>query len=198
MSRAPEATDNINAIAAKDVNLFQPYGDFRLGHIESRSGDVKVEAGFGSLVDANPIEKVDQRTLEQMNALWDRMQVKKGAGADSGNEQTLTAYADSKQAAYFDYWRLRNIAAKYDDKGNTIGYVSDDFNPQYTYTATESDKAMFAQQGLTEAQQQQYVDKKTQAYLTVGGQLGNAAYDPSYHYTLTEADRASLTSQGWD
>ena len=190
--------DSINATAAKDISLRQPDGDFRLGHIESLGGDVTVEAVNGSLVDANPIESIDTRTLDEMNALWDRMQVKQGADADAANSQTLTAYASGKQAAYSDFWRMRNVTVEYDEKGAAKGYSYDAYNPNYVYTPSAADTAMFSQQGLTAAQQQQYIDQKTQTYLSVGGKLGaNALYDPNYTYVITDADRASLTSKGW-
>ena len=191
------ATDSINATAAKDISLRQPDGDFRLGHIESLSGDVTVEAANGSLVDTNPIDAVDTRTVDEMNALWNRMQVTQGSAA-AASSKTLTAYANGKQAAYSDYWRMRHVTTTYDGQGNVSGYSADEYNPNYTYSPTNSDKAMFTTAGLTADQQQQYIDGKTQTYLSVSAGIGSqAVYNPTYTYTITDADRANLTTKGW-
>lgn len=190
--------DSIDATAAKDINLRQPNGDFRLGHIESKSGDVTVEAANGSLVDANPLATTDTRTVDELNALWDRMQVKQGDQAAALNNQTLDAYAGSKTSAYFDYWRMRHVTTAYDSNGKVTGYTADAYDPNYTYTATDSDKLMFAQNNMTAAQQQQYINQKTEAYRTMGSQLGSdATYDANYTYTLTDGDRAGMTTKGW-
>src|SRR5690606_562602 len=114
----------LEAFAADGIYVRQPSGDFRLITIESRGGDVYIEAADGSIVDANPSEREDQRTIEELRALWADLKLTEETGASESIEATLTAYKLGKEQEYHRYWReYRNTVPQIDDEGN-VTFIS--------------------------------------------------------------------------
>src|SRR5690606_17136293 len=108
----------VNASALGDIALRQPDGDFRLIQIRSIDGDVWIEAANGSLIDANPNEEKDRRTIDQLERLWDEMLLT-GAGAQVSASNTINAFRQLKESEYFAYWRMRGVRPTgYDGSGN--------------------------------------------------------------------------------
>ncbi|MEN6412388.1 MAG: hypothetical protein ABFC84_06420, partial [Veillonellales bacterium] len=154
----------LNATAAANINIRQASGDMRLIRVESAGGDVSLEVANGSMIDANPEEKKDTRTIAQLQALWDNMLLT-GTGATTSADNTVKAYKQAKQAEYQKYWQMRNVRATYDANGNITGYQADDYsNPS----------------GDAE-------------YQRLHAAYGNTSYNPSWVYVLTDSEKQSLT-----
>ena len=100
------------AKAQGDIAFHQVEGDLHVVTVESVVGDVWIDVKSGALVDANRNERRDERTIEQLEALWSDMQLLEGEGAEQSAQATLDAYRTARESEYHLYWRLRGRAAR--------------------------------------------------------------------------------------
>lgn len=154
----------LNASAAQDISIRQVDGDLRLFRVESFGGDVTLEVMRGTLIDANTEEERDERTIEQLEQLWDEMQLL-GEGAEQSAEATLAAYARNKEAEYHRYWAIRGVQPQYDENGMVVGYIVSPHDPGHTHPE----------------------------YASLHEVYGDTSYSPTWTYQVTEAERAALT-----
>ncbi|AZO95863.1 hypothetical protein [Halocella sp. SP3-1] len=169
----------LKATANNNISVRQVQGDFRLISVESLGGDVSLEAENGTLIDGNTNETRDERTIDQLENLWDDMLLT-GTDADQSAQKTITAYRQSKEQDYQKYWQMRNLKAELDENGN-IKYDTEG-NIIYQYDAYDPNK---------------YIDETKQAeYDQLHQQFKETTYSSEWAYTLTDAERNDLT-QGY-
>jgi hypothetical protein len=121
----------LSASAPGDISIYQGRGDLRLIRVESLGGDVTLEAADGSIIDVNPVEQKDTRTVEELNRLWDEMLLIEKEGAEKSAENTINAYKQAKEYEYLRYWGMRNTKPQYDETGNFLGYTWDSYDPEH-------------------------------------------------------------------
>ncbi len=160
----------LNATAQGDISVRQTDRDFHLISVESFAGDVRIEAANGSIVDANRSEKKDQRTIDQLEQLWDDMRLIDGEGAEESAQDTISAYKGAKKSEYELYWRLRGVAPILDENGDVVGYTAETFDP------TQAGDIMDPEQ-----------------YGDLHNAYGKGTYDPNFTYQLSAAEEAELT-----
>jgi len=189
-----QPTDGLNANAAGNIYIREANkGSGETVHNQllisanSQGGDVRIEIPDGSLLDNNPVQKVDDRTVTQLTNIWNNMRLV-GASPATLASDTVTAYDRLKEREYQTYWtQLRHVKAVTDGKGVT-SYVSDTYDPNALYPLT-SDQINYYKNVLnyTDAQITALQLSKTQEY-------GTTAYNPSYTYHYdASADTLGLT-----
>src|SRR5690606_31613023 len=158
------------ATAQGEISLQQVAGDLHLISVESRGGDVWIEAMSGSLVDANRNEARDERTIEQLENLWSDMLLLEGEGAELSAQATIEAYRAARESEYHLYWRLRGVRPEFDADGNILGYDWEEYDP---------------------SQAGQFMD--AERYARLHEAFGGEPFDPDFVYTLTAAEEEELT-----
>src|SRR5690606_2737241 len=117
----PRNLGGLTAVAAGDIYLQSP-GSLRLVEVKSTGGDVWIEALSGSLIDFNKSEQRDERTIEELERLWENLMLVDEA-AELSAQNALDAYAASRRSEYETYWRLRGFTPIVDETtGEVTGY----------------------------------------------------------------------------
>jgi len=191
--------DKVNVTATGDIFLKEKTGDLRVEKIET-IGNVTVEVSDGSIVDANQVAQRDERTINELRAgVWTDLQLTAGTGAQAKIDETINAFAATKEQEYKTYWQYRNTQA------NPSVY---DSNHQVTLTDVEETfyENFYQQegigQGLSGAALDQFVrnaittleNSRTLQYHTLHaqyGQFGNT-FNANFTYTLTAQEDAAL------
>ncbi len=94
----------VRAVANGDIGLRDRAGDFWVGSVASRFGDVYLDAADGSLLDASLRLSSDGLSQEQIDRVRDRLGLY-GNGVDA----SIEAYERRIMASYDEYWQLRGI-----------------------------------------------------------------------------------------
>ena len=105
----------VNANALGNINLRDIAGDFWVEHIESRSGDVKLDAPYGRLLDAGDRLASDGMSEEQVTRIRETLGLKGGNVAD-----TIQAYERQVSTRYREYWSMLSVGTV-----DASGYVPD-------------------------------------------------------------------------
>jgi hypothetical protein len=153
------------AAAPGDIRIRQGSGDLRLIRVESLGGDVTLEALDGSIIDVNPAEQKDTRTIEELNRLWDEMLPIENEGAEKSAENTIKAYKQAKEYEYLRYWGMRSTTPQYDENGSFLGYTWDSYDP----------------------------DHADPEYHRLHQLYGAAEFDPDWEYIVSAKERNALT-----
>ena len=190
-------TSVLVASGPQGVHLNEVSGDLRIRTIDAGASDVSVVANSGALLDANTTESIDERLDDEIQALWDGMELT-GAGAAEALAREQEAQERSGQARYERYWQLLDTVAQTDSDGNTV-YVSASYDENFE-ASFSSDQVL----ALTEAygwQNQAEIDagvadlenRRTQEYHALHAEFGESlAYDPEFQFELDEATRNQI------
>lgn len=188
----------INATAFGDIGLKQLGGDMYIGHVASSNGDVKLDAGSGSMLDGRNIDTTDQTA--NLAAVWDGLNLlDTRTGADQNDATKSAAYAavvipyqNGVNSEYRSYWTLVALG--------TVSADGKTFTPSPAGTAALQAQADGA--GMTVAAYAQL------RYDTLQGDLQTAlgsvkpdwqgTYDSSFAFTASAAQIAAMTrGQYW-
>ena len=100
---------SLTATAQKDINIQQQAGDMRVARIESKEGDVTLEAKNGSIVDANGgVDTIDSSAEERI-ARWKELGMI--SDADSDDSRTAAAKASKERKLSAIESRFKQLAA---------------------------------------------------------------------------------------
>ena len=97
------------AHAAGDIKLAQQSGDLLVDQVVSTGGDVVLSAA-GSILDNNPVERIDASVQQELVDLWDALRLKGAEAAAKAEEQVARIEAQRTQD-YKSYWRYRALQA---------------------------------------------------------------------------------------
>ncbi|NEU80298.1 DUF4347 domain-containing protein [Nostoc sp. UIC 10630] len=192
--------DKVNITATGDIFLKEQTGDLRVEKIET-IGNVTVEVNQGSIVDVNQEAQRDDRTINELRAgIWTDLQLTAGTGAQAKIDETINAFAASKEQEYNTYWQYRNTQANpsvYDSNHQvTLTDVEETFYKNFYHNEGSG-------QGLSDdAALDQFVlnaittleNSRTLQYHTLHaqyGQFGNT-FNDNFTYTLTAEEDAAL------
>ena len=90
---------SLTATARKDINMVQTEGDMRIVRIESKEGDVTLEAKNGSIVDANGgVDTIDSSAEERI-ARWKELGMISDADGDDSHAAAAKASKEKKLSA---------------------------------------------------------------------------------------------------
>ena len=157
----------LTAIAMGDIRIVQDAGHLGVNRVESLAGDVYLEARQGSIYDPNPRGPQDDRMIEELERLWDELNLI-GEDAEESHKMTLQAYVNLKRAEYLRYWSLRGVQPEFDEQGRVIGYIPNEYDEA---TASDELRALHEKYGDTE-------------------------YDPAWTYVPTQEEREMYTAGG--
>ena len=172
-----------------DLRIRELTGDLNVYQIKT-SGDVYIEVPFGDLVDVNPNEKKDDRTINQLKELWNELGLT-GDASQQLQEEQIKAYNRMMEAQYQSYWRkYRNL------KVNSDGSYS--YSPYEPVQFKLSDKEIDALKsaGWTDDMIADYENKMTDFY----NKWGHENYNPNFTYNVKTDDPDQyklLTDNSW-
>ncbi len=200
----------LEALSRDNIDIVQQGGgDLYLVAVESQQGDVTIDAGAGQIIDNNEAQYADTRTIEELEALWEEMQLQ-GQDALDKVDDTVAAYENAKTQNYRNYWSMR-----LNDQGTTdpTDDSYDPYNPDYVYTLSAvQDEALRSQYEtqahadqslITQAQRDNFVQNKlddfvvskTSEYFFLHqevGELNDGAYAADYSYEASSEEYGSF------
>ena len=189
------ADGGVQAVSANDIFLSETSGDLRLVSALSTAGDVSINVENGSLVDFNPLETEDARTIQQLLSLWDEMEflTDNTVANDTDNiagiavqdvaARNVQAYEAMKTNEYRQYWIYRN---RLDDPSQVT-------STNIVLSAAEA-SLLSNPNEVAKARSAEFA----RLHKLYGG-LGNS-YDENYSYTLdsSSSEYSKLTDKaGW-
>ena len=99
--------DQVTVTSDGAVYFKEKSGDLRLEKITA-GGAVKVEVMNGGIFDANQVEDIDTRTVEELrNGVWGDLQLTVSTGADTKITTLIESFAATKEKEYDSYWSYR-------------------------------------------------------------------------------------------
>jgi hypothetical protein len=100
------ARDNINISNVADAANAGVYsGNLLLISAESAAGDVRIQTA-GTVIDNNPFAVTDQRSVQELNDLWDSMRLRGTRAAEKADE-TVASFEKGVTQQYQLYWITR-------------------------------------------------------------------------------------------
>ncbi|NPA40513.1 MAG: filamentous hemagglutinin N-terminal domain-containing protein, partial [Thermodesulfobacteria bacterium] len=172
-----------------DIKVRELSGNLNLYQIKT-SGNVYVEVPFGSLIDANPNELKDDRTIAELKQMWGELGLT-GESAKKLREQQVQAYNRMMEAQYFTYWR------EYRDlKFNPDGTYTYSPYRKVRFTLSQKEREALKTAGWTDKMIQDYEDKMTNLY----NEWGKKPFDPNFKYDVKAEDPKQyelLTDNEW-
>jgi len=125
---------SLTATAKKDINIQQQAGDMRVARIESKEGDVTLEAKNGSIVDANGgVDTIDSSAEERI-ARWQELGMISDADADDSRTEAAKA-SKAKKLAIVEgrFKQLASVGEVVVDKNKLQAYkdAADEYNTYY-------------------------------------------------------------------
>lgn len=146
-------------------------------------GDVHLRVLNGDLIDANTTLSYDERTLDELKALWNEMGLTGQAALDA-LEQQKTALINAGQNSYERYWNLRT-----DKATGQIG-VFDLDQVQLSTAQIDQLKA----QDWSDAQITAEQARINAEYDQLHSRFGSDMFDANYQYQLSTQEAALLDS----
>ena len=105
---------SLTVTAKKDINILQTEGNMRVGRIESKEGDVTLEAKNGSIVDANGgVDTIDSSAEERI-ARWKELGMI--SDADGDDSRTAAAKASKERKLSVIEGRFNQLALTDEEK----------------------------------------------------------------------------------
>lgn len=181
----------LSARAVGDIRLQEATGDMRLRQVTSVTGDVYLGTP-GRLLDANSVEQVDEKTSNELLALWKEMGLR-GDEAKAARDRNLNVQAARLKQEYEAYFRMRNLHRL--DDGS---YTAEAYDPGYAYHATTAQASVLKSvNGWSDAdapgELARYESEQTAAYHAAQARFGVGDYVVNYTPTLTVAETAALS-----
>ncbi len=185
------ALDSLTAWAVNDIYTIHSR-DVIVDTIEA-GGVLRMQfdptSEHGTIIDANYIEALDQRAIEDLRqSVWNALQLTDGAAR---KQELRDAIIVAQARSYHDYWNLRETQID-----PTV------YDPDHVVPAADDERNYLREQGIAmglvepelsayvEAQATTLSNSRTQQYHALHGKFGvpSGARDPSYQYTLTEEE----------
>ena len=171
--------DGLTATAAGNIFVQQinagttDTDNLQIFKVYSSGGDIWIKVVNGSLLDYLSEESPDTRTIAELEALWNALNLY-GAAADAAIQTTINSYNDMITQLYHSYWNMRNMQSDSSvyDSGFAFHYSADE---RANYKASL---------GWTDTQVDALEVKRTAEYHTlhsIYGVLGNT-YNSSWSY----------------
>ncbi len=185
------ARDSINI--RNDADAASPgtfSGNLLLVSADSAAGDVRIQTS-GTVIDNNPIFRTDERTVDELNDLWDSMRLR-GALAQQKADETVATFENGVTQDYRTYWNTRGRQA---DAGA--------YDPAFRFALSTAERQQFVNLGWSDQQIQDFADTKTAEYHRLherlyGGAPGSvqgavlATFDAAFRYDATAAEEAAI------
>lgn len=190
---AASARDDINIRNEADAGNAAVYsGNLLLIAAESQAGDVRIET-TGTVLDNNPFSTTDQRTVQELNDLWDSMRLR-GALAAQKADEAVAAFENGVTQQYHTYWitRLRQSdAAAYD--------------AAFTFAVTNTERAQLTANGMDAAGIAAFEAAKTAEYHLLHDRLYGggvnavkgsvaASFVEGFRYAAALEERGAITA----
>lgn len=183
------ARDSINVSNVAQDGQAAYNGNLLLIAADSLVGDVKIRTS-GGLIDNNPFATTDQRTQDELVALWDSLSLRGDAAIEKA-DQAVAAFERGKKNNYELYWQLRRQQS---DGGAA-------YNPAYQYQVAENERAVLRAgrpAGETDAAFDAFVStfaaNRTAQYRQLHAEVGTltTAYQSGFSYTASADETAQL------
>ncbi len=177
----------LSARAVGDIRLQEATGDMRLQQVASVTGDVHLTTP-GRLFDANTLEQVDEKTRDELLALWKEMSLR-GDEAKIARDRSLATQAARLKQEYEAYFRMRNLHRLDDGSYTAAAYDSD-----YAFHTTAVQASVLKSvNSWTDADVARYESEQTTAYHSAQARFGTGDYVVNFAPTLTAAETAALS-----
>ncbi|MGC6512260.1 MAG: leukotoxin LktA family filamentous adhesin [Parvibaculales bacterium] len=173
---------------AGNINVVETEGDISVRQINT-VGDVTLATLNGSILDGNTEQTDDAAAQAALLALWTDLQLTEDTGAlDKRNDQ-IAGYNRSMEQLYQDYYTLRNLSQEANG-----AYVYDDYDVNFSYTATTEERQAIATGSLVSETNALYQDywSLRQVQQDADGNYVATAYNPNFIYVPSEAETAAL------
>lgn len=183
------ARDSINVSNVGQDGEAAYNGNLLLIAADSLVGDVKIRTS-GGLIDNNPFATTDQRTEDELVALWDSLSLRGDAAIEKA-DQAVAAFERGKKNNYELYWQLRR---QQPDGGAA-------YNSAYQYQVAENERAVLRAGrpvGETDAAFEAFVStfaaNRTAQYRQLHAEVGTltTAYQSGFSYTASADESAQL------
>ena len=121
-----EGRDTLTISSVGHVFIEETTGDLRLYSIETtQEKDVWIKVTDGSLFDRRFGFQPDTRTIEELTALWDSMNLT-GAAAEAAAQAGVDAYVMMREDEYHRYWKYRDNDLDPNDADYTVTLTDDE------------------------------------------------------------------------
>lgn len=188
LSAAPSSPALFTASAVGDVAVEEVAGDLLVNQVVA-GGDASISVTDGDLLDGNANDTFDLRSLDELVALWEEMQLS-GDGAEEALEQQKTALVNAGNARYSRYWQLRNLRLEGGD------LVADDYDPDFQPTLNSAQEAQLRDvYGWNDQQLADYKADMASEYQSLHTEFGGQSYNAGFNYVLSAAELDGV-SQG--
>ncbi|MDY6949498.1 MAG: leukotoxin LktA family filamentous adhesin, partial [Pseudomonadota bacterium] len=103
-----------NSASATGAYIVQSSGDLRIGAVTATDGPVFIAAMNGSILSGHNNVGLTALQQQYLESVWANLDLVNGSGA-----ATVASYESLINAAYNDYWQLRNLAYNVPNQPNT-------------------------------------------------------------------------------
>ena len=184
----PKANSGITVKASNDIYIEETQGNMNIYSIEANN--VWLKTIDGNFIDAMLNEEVDQRSIDELEALWANLNLLDTPETRAKTDQTVLAYQNGRTSEYHSYWETRNKQAD-----------PSVYNPNFQVTLTEEEKDNYRTQlNWDDAAIAQYELKLTSQYHAlheVYGVVGDT-YDNTWEYQTSTVFEPDFTSDKVD
>ncbi|KRE24488.1 hypothetical protein ASE66_04460 [Bosea sp. Root483D1] len=109
----------VNLTARGDIGVAQVAGDLRVGQIESKTGDVRIDVAAGRLVSASGQTAAQALSAEQLSQVSRALKLTAADGADAAALASITTFEKQVTQSYAQYSSLiRNGSVVLEDTNN--------------------------------------------------------------------------------
>jgi hypothetical protein len=109
----------VNLTARGDIGIAQVAGDLRVGQIESKTGDVRIDVNAGRLVSASGQTAAQALSAEQLSKVSRALKLTAAEGADAAALASITTFEKQVTQSYAQYSALiRNGSVVLEDTNN--------------------------------------------------------------------------------
>ena len=175
----------LTAYAGKDVDVEEDSGDLGIVEVRAATGNVRLVANGGNIVDRNNVERRDIRTLDELKALWTEELGLNGAQVAERRATEIARIEAERTRLYHQYWKERGT-------GTSATYRMDEtLKAALMRDTVLSDGTVIA--GWTEARIAAYEAERQALYARWDGET---SYDAARVITLGAEEIAALEAPG--
>ncbi|AKC87321.1 leukotoxin LktA family filamentous adhesin [Pseudoxanthomonas suwonensis] len=174
------SADAVGGVFVQETN-----GDLWVDRIRA-GGDVHVKVRNGDLLDGNTQVAFEERSLDELRALWSSMGLT-GADADAALAEQKQTLERAGQQRYARYWQMRNLR---NVGGNWVFDAFDENQAQFSADQVAGMRALGWDDATIAARQAE----RTAEFRNLHAEFGGSAYDSGYAYALSASDLLALES----